>query len=149
MNKICNFYINDAHLSVVLFEYIKKQVNEGTKIIVVSQDDKKMNMRSLKEKFSKSKMEPKIDFLNDKTIDNLYENENITIVIKGDKEFILKIENNFSRLFREENINVDILSCYNIKDSNISEISSKYNQILNTKGLCNLYNKEEENLQKI
>lgn len=149
MNKICNFYINDAHLSVVLFEYIKRQVNDGTKIIVVTQDNKKMNMKSLKEKFNKAKMESKIDFLNEESINKLYDNENITIIIKGNNKFISKIENNFTRLFREENINIDILSCYNIKDSDISEISSQYNQILNTKGICDLCNMDESKLQKI
>lgn len=148
MNKICNFYINDAHLNVVLFEYIKKQVNDGTKIIVVSQDSTNMNIRNLKDKFNKSKMKSKIDFLSDENINKLY-NNNITIIIKGNNEFISKIESDFSKLFREEEINVDILSCYNINDSNISEISGKYNQILNTKGICNLCNKEKQKLKKI
>ncbi len=149
MNKICNFYINDAHLSVVLFEYIKKQVDSGTKIIVVSQDTKKMRIRDLKNKFNNIKVNSKIDFLTDENIDKLYNNENINIVIKGDKEFISKVESNFNRLIKKEKINVDILSCYNIKDSNISEISNNYDQILNTNGIYNLSKDRENNLQKI
>lgn len=149
MNKICNFYVNDAHLSVVLFEYIKKQVSCGTKIIVVSQDAKKMGIRDLKNKFNSVNANSKIDFLTDENIDKLYNNENINIIIKGDKEFIAKMEKDFNKLIKKERINIDILSCYNIKDSNISEISCKYDQILNTNGIYNLSKEKQNNLQKI
>ena len=145
MNKICNFYISEKHLNIVLFEYIKKQVKKGIKIVVVSQDSQNPRIGNIRERMKNKKVEKLEDFLDEQTIQNIYNKERITIVVKGNSNFIKKVEDNLTELLKKDN--VDILSCYNVLENDVKEISKKYNKILKTDGVHNI--SKNENLQKI
>lgn len=34
IKKICNFYVSDWHLAVMLLPYINKEINKGTKLLL-------------------------------------------------------------------------------------------------------------------
>ncbi len=144
MEKICNLYINDSHLSITLIEYIKKEISKGTKIIVVSQDDIKQNIKSLSNKFKQSNLDDKIDILKEIEERKIKFMDNTSVIIKGDNDFILKTEESFNELFKTNNINANIISCYNISESNnVYDITTKYSKMLNTSGIVDIKNVEQ------
>lgn len=144
MEKICNLYINDSHLSITLIEYIKKEISKGIKIIVVSQDDIKQNIKSLSNKFKQSNLDDKIDILKEIEERKIKFMDNTSVIIKGDNDFILKTEESFNELFKTNNINANIISCYNISESNnVYDITTKYSKMLNTSGIVDINNVEQ------
>lgn len=145
MDRICNLYIDKIHLSVTLFEYIKKEIDKGTRVIVVSQDDIRKDIKSIKKKFSEKRVCSKINYLNEIDQNALEKLENVSVIIQGDAEFVEKTERLFSEMFSNENIKVNIVSCYNITQNiNVPEVVDKYDKILSTNGIENIKSKQEE-----
>ena len=144
MDRICNLYIDKMHLSVTLFEYIKKEVEKGTKIIVVSQDDIRKDIKSIRKGFKNRKVCSKIDYLNEIDREALQKLNNISIIIQGDAEFVAKTERLFSEEITNEETKLNIVSCYNITENiNVEKVVDKYDKILSTSGIENISEKRE------
>lgn len=145
MDRICNLYIDKTHLSVTLFEYIKKELVKGTKIIVVSQDDIRKDIKSIKKKFSEKRLCSQIDYLNEIDQKVLNKINNVSVIIQGDAEFVAKTERLLSEMFSNENMKVNIVSCYNIMQNiNVPDVVEKYDKILSTNGVEELKSIKEE-----
>lgn len=52
IKKICNFYVSDWHLAVMLLPYINKEINKGTKITTVFQNNMRNNIETLVRKLN-------------------------------------------------------------------------------------------------
>ena len=143
MDRICSLYIDKMHLSVTLFEYIKKEFSKGTKVVIVSQDDIRKDIKSIKKRFKDRRMCSKIDYLkevDEKVINKL---DSISVIIQGDAEFVEKTEKLLGEMFLSEAIEVNIVSCYNItQDINVPNVVEKYDKILSTNGVEKINNKK-------
>lgn len=145
MDRICNLYIDKMHLSVTLFEYIKKEITEGTKIIVVSQDDIRKDIKSIKKKFQERKVCSKIDYLNEISQKALEKLDNVSVIIQGDADFVAKTERLFSEMVTTNDIKINIVSCYNVMENiDVTKVVNKYDKILSTNGIENIKNVKEQ-----
>lgn len=145
MDRICNLYIDKMHLSVTLFEYIKKEIAEGAKIIVVSQDDIRKNIKSIKKKFEERKVCSKIDYLNEISKKTLEKLDNVSVIIQGDADFVAKTEILFSEMVTTNDIKINIVSCYNVMENiDVTKVVNKYDKILSTNGIENIKNVKEQ-----
>ena len=99
IKKICNFYVSDWHLAVMLLPYINKEINKGTKITTVFQNNMKNNIETLVRKLN-LKNEKEILQIDWNTKNNSilerYVKENLSggeenlFIINGDKEYVEK-----------------------------------------------------------
>lgn len=148
MERICNLYISNEHLLVTLSSYLKKEIESGTKIIVLSQDNMKKSIRDIKKRINNKELKEKVDYFENINGDLIKDDKKITVIIKGDNNFINNMEKKIKEIFNLENDLVDIVSCYNInKNTNISEIVNEYEKMLNTSGIIEL--KQKNDLQNV
>lgn len=150
IKKLCNFYVSDLHLSVMLLPYLSKQINEDVEITTIFEKLDKENIEAVLEKLNvKNKEEilninwfnsnkdtyEKIENTIDKSIKN---NKKTTIIIGGNKNYIS--ENNetiMKYLNSKKNIsNIKIIDCYNVEEvgMDMKSIVKKYDGLLNTSG---------------
>lgn len=137
IEKICNFYVSDFHLEMILLPYISKKIKEKEPIIIISEKDLE---KSLKELISKVNLdeETKTKILelnwNSKTPKEIENNSNIILI--GSKNFI---ENKKKKLYKSNLKNLKIIDCYNLEEveSNIKEIVLTHDKNLNTLGVTN------------
>lgn len=151
IKKLCNFYVSDLHLSVMLLPYLSKQINEDVEITTIFEKLEKQNIEAVLEKLNiKNKDEIlNIDWLNrnintedeiKKTIKEKIEKENNNIIIiGGSKKFISENNENLERILLEEsekNSNIKIIDCYNVEEvgTDMKDIVKCYNGVLNTAG---------------
>ena len=150
MKKLCNFYVSDLHLSVMLLPYISKQVNEDVEITTIFEKLKKENIEKILDKLNvKNKNEIlNINWFNSnqdtyEKIKNTIEksikyNKKITIIIGGTQNYVLNNNNNIVNKLQEkyDMSNVKIIDCYNVEELNtdMKQIVRKYDGILNTSG---------------
>ena len=52
IKKLCNFYVSDLHLSVMLLPYISKQINEDVEITTIFEKLDKENIEAVLEKLN-------------------------------------------------------------------------------------------------
>lgn len=150
MKKLCNFYVSDLHLSVMLLPYISKQVNEDVEITTIFEKLKKENIEKILDKLNvKNKNEIlNINWFNSNqdtyekiknTIEkSIKDNKKITIIIGGTQNYVLNNNNNIVNKLQEkyDMSNVKIIDCYNVEELNtdMKQIVRKYDGILNTSG---------------
>lgn len=154
IKKLCNFYVSDLHLSVMLLPYLSKQINEDVEITTIFEKMNKENMELILDKLNvKNKSEilninwfngskdtnEKINNSIEKSIKN---NRKNTIIIGGNKEFILKNNENIMNMLSKTNCNADIkiINCFNVEEigNEMKSIVTKYDGILNTSGETNI-----------
>ena len=136
IEKICNFYVSDFHLEMILLPYISKKIEEKEPIII----SEKHLEKSLKELISKDKVdeETKIKILeldwNSKNPKEIENNSNIILI--GSKNFI---ESKKKKLYNSNLKNLKIIDCYNLEEveGNIKEIVLTHDKNLNTLGVTN------------
>lgn len=147
MDRICSLYIDKMHLSVTLFEYIKKEFSKGTKVIIVSQEDIRKDIKSIKKRFKERRMCSRINYLKEVDEKALNKLDNISVIIQGDAEFVAKTEKLLGEMFSDEEMKVNIVSCYNItQDINVPNVVEKYDKLLSTNGVEKI-NNEKYNVQ--
>lgn len=150
MKKLCNFYVSDLHLSVMLLPYISKQVNEDVEITTIFEKLKKENIERILDKLNvKNKNEIlNINWFNSNqdtyekiknTIEkSIKDNKKITIIIGGTQNYVLNNNSNIVNKLQEkyDMSNVKIIDCYNVEELNtdMKQIVRKYDGILNTSG---------------
>lgn len=151
IKKLCNFYVSELHLSVMLLPYISKQINEDVEITTIFENLKKQNVETLLDKLNVKNKEEilNINWFNsnkdtyekiENTIDKkVKSNKRVTIIIGGSKEYVL---NNTRKIIDyleckcDDNTDVKIINCYNVEEigDEIKSILQNYDGVLNTSG---------------
>ena len=150
IKKLCNFYVSELHLSVMLLPYISKQINEDVEITTIFEKLEKNKFKKVLEKLNVKNKEEilAINWFNsnentDEQIKNSIEksiknNKKVTIIICGNKKYILENNIRLQKMLNSNEIKEDvkIIDCYNIEEIGIDmkEIVKSYDAILNTSG---------------
>ena len=134
--KICSFYVSEAHLATILIPYIYKKIETGYKVETFFQDDlesvfEKMN---LGKSFDKTKLNI-IDWkkLKQEELSKKFESDTNIIIVGGKIDFIEHI----NRLVLNFHTNFTLVNCYNVSDldANINSIMGEYEKILYSSGV--------------
>ena len=155
IKKICNFYVSDWHLAVMLLPYINKEINKGTKITTVFQNNMKNNIETLVRKLN-LKNEKEILQIDCNTKNNSilerYVKENLSggeenlFIINGDKEYVEKSNEKVIEYIGKNKTKknfIKIVDCYEVEqnEEKMYNIIKMHDCVLNTSG--------EHNIEKI
>lgn len=142
--KVCNFYISEWHLVMMLLPYIKDNINNNNNIVTtfleknVEENVKvllsKINVNDgIKEKIEKINWKS-CEKINDINLASIINNENNKlIIISGSMEYVDKIN---KELMNKNLNNVKIVNCYKVdkNNKNIKDVLINHDKILNTSG---------------
>ncbi len=144
IKKICNFYVSDIHLSVMLLPYINNEVNEDVEVTTIFEKLRKEDFEEILNKLN-IKNKDKIlninylnkDNFNEKIKISIKNNRKNTIIIGGNKQFISKIDNELMQILNSENNNnneIKIIHCYDVEEvsNDMKNITQNYDGVLNT-----------------
>lgn len=147
IKRICNFYVSDWHLAVMLLPYINKEINEGVKITTIFERDMKDNIETLVGRLN-LKNEDKILHINWNNKNNDIENyiqgniddkrQNL-FIINGNREYIEDINEKLFKCIKEKKVkkgSIKIIDCYEIgkDEEKMYDIIKMHDSILNTLG---------------
>ena len=153
--KLCSFYVSDWHLAVMLLPYINKEINKGTKITTVFQNNMKNNIETLVRKLN-LKNEKEILQIDWNTKNNSilerYVKENLSggeenlFIINGDKEYVEKSNEKVIEYIGKNKTKknfIKIVDCYEVEqnEEKMYNIIKMHDCVLNTSG--------EHNIEKI
>ena len=162
IKKLCNFYVSELHLSVMLLPYLSKQLNEDVEITTIFEKLEKEKFKIIIDKLNlKNKDEIlNINWLNsnidtyekiENTIEKgISENKQVTIIIGGNRDYVFYNSSKIMELIRKNNNNtnnIKIIDCYDVEEvgKDMASIAEKYDGILNTSGekeLCNMQDRK-------
>ena len=132
---ICNFYVSDYHLEIMLLPYISKKIDNEENITIITEIDLESTLNVVIERINldKDKKEKikKIGW-NIQNIENIIPNTNVILI--GSKKFI---NEKVFELKERQVENLEIIACYNYNEvkNDMKEIVSKYDGMLNTLGI--------------
>lgn len=155
IKKICNFYVSDWHLAVMLLPYINKEINKGTKITTVFQNNMRNNIETLVRKLNLKNEEEilQIDWnTKNNSILERYVKENLSggeenlFIINGDKEYVEKSNEKVIEYIGKNKTKknfIKIVDCYEVEqnEEKMYNIIKMHDCVLNTSG--------EHNIEKI
>lgn len=152
IKRLCNFYVSDIHLSVILIPYISKEIDEDVEVTTIFEKNNKSEFEKVIDKLN-IKNKKKILNINwiDKYIDDYIENiinnkKKNTIIIKGSKKFIFNTNNIIQEKINHNKSNdksyLKVIDCYNVEEvkEEMKNIVIKYDGILNTLNCLDLVN---------
>ena len=136
---ICNFYVSDYHLEIMLLPYISKKIEEGEEIVIITEKNLAETLKEVinKTNINEDKRDKIINLGWNKQEKDIKINPNTDIILIGSKKFIEEKMFNIKKQKRE---NIRLIACYDyneIKD-NMQDIANKYDGVLNTLGIKNL-----------
>lgn len=135
VKNICNFYVSEYHLEIMLLPYISKKIDNEENITIITEIDLESTLNVVIERINldKDKKEKikKIGW-NIQNIENIIPNTNVILI--GSKKFI---NEKVFELKERQVENLEIIACYNYNEvkNNMKEIVSKYDGMLNTLGI--------------
>lgn len=135
VKNICNFYVSEYHLEIMLLPYISKKIDNEENITIITEIDLESTLNVVIERINldKDKKEKikKIGW-NIKNIENIIPNTNVILI--GSKKFI---NEKVFELKERQVENLEIIACYNYNEvkNDMKEIVSKYDGMLNTLGI--------------
>jgi hypothetical protein len=146
IKKICNFYVSDIHLSVMLLPYINNEINDDVEITTIFEKINKENFEMVLNKINTKNKEKilKINWIYNCTkeeiknkINNLFFcGKKNTIIIGGGEKFISNINNIINEELKKVTSTnlIKIIDCYDIEkiENKMDNIIYKYDKILNT-----------------
>ena len=144
--KLCSFYVSNAHLVTMLIPYLSKKIKEGNNFIIFTQNNLENEVEMLLSKINiKEEEKQKIRTINwkkslyqENVIKEKLENniENFYIIINGDNEYVEKINEKVERINEKNQKNITIIDCYEVLQVNqeINKILNNHDKILNTSG---------------
>lgn len=152
IKEVCSFYVNSWHLTTMILPHIHQSLKEGNDIITLLENRIDNNVKeivskmNLKEEITKQITNINwtstkiIKYSNIKTqIEKIANKQNnIEVLISGEKEYIKLANSNIKRAISQLKIEkeITIINCYDItKFSNINEITKEHQYILNTSGI--------------
>lgn len=137
IKKTCLFCASDYHLEMILLPYIKERIDDSNIIITENNLEESINVLLTKINLDE-KYKEKIRGLNWKNTNDLkfeeinsVKDKNVNIIINGSYNYIELINNKIKEYVKKD---VEVVDCIHIGDSdlNMTEISKKYESILNT-----------------
>ncbi|MBR2786025.1 MAG: hypothetical protein IKD76_00730 [Clostridia bacterium] len=153
IKRLCNFYVSELHLSVMLMPYLNRQLNEDVEITTIFEKLEKEKFKIVLDKLNiKNKSDIlRINWLNsdidtyekiEGTIEKgIKEKKKVTIIIGGNKDYICRNNANIMKVLQKNNSadEIKIINCYNVDEvgKDIKSIIENYDGILNTAGECN------------
>lgn len=156
IRKLCSFYANEWHLSVMLLPYLNSQINQDVKITTILKDETEENINTLVKKLN-LKNANKILEINwkknninkyetiEKELNKICNNNNVLIIINGDERYIESANKILERYLSKNNmknkkIKIKIIDCYDISklEKDMDNIIYKYDAVLNTSGEKNV-----------
>lgn len=135
VKNICNFYVSEYHLEIMLLPYISKKIDNEENITIITEIDLESTLNVVIERINldKDKKEKikKIGW-NIQNIENIIPNTNVILI--GSKKFI---NEKVFELKERQVENLEIIACYNYNEvkNDMKEIASKYDGMLNTLGI--------------
>ena len=144
--KLCSFYVSNAHLVTMLIPYLSRKIKEGNNFIIFTQNNLENEVEMILSKINiKEEEKQKIRNINwkkslyqENVIKEKLENniENLYIIINGDNEYVEKINEKVERINEKNQKNVTIIDCYEVLQVNqeINKILNNHDKILNTSG---------------
>lgn len=135
VKNICNFYVSEYHLEIMLLPYISKKIDNEENITIITEIDLESTLNVVIERINldKDKKEKikKIGW-NIQNIENIIPNTNVILI--GSKKFI---NEKVFELKERQIENLEIIACYNYNEvkNDMKEIVSKYDGMLNTLGI--------------
>ena len=143
--KICNFFVSEAHLLTAVLPYINEKILEDKNIELVLQNDMTTNVKEYLNKVKSLNVDKeKVLKLNWKKTEKININDKEIIIIIGDEEFIKKV----NKMINISDMTEEILNCYKIYSvEQVNEILYEYDEMLSTDGKNKIY-KNLQNVQK-
>ena len=135
VKNICNFYVSEYHLEIMLLPYISKKIDNEENITIITEFDLESTLNVVIERINldKDKKEKikKIGW-NIQNIENIIPNTNVILI--GSKKFI---NEKVFELKERQVENLEIIACYNYNEvkNDMKEIVSKDDGMLNTLGI--------------
>ena len=135
VKNICNFYVSEYHLEIMLLPYISKKIDNEENITIITEIDLESTLNVVIERINLDKdKKQKIKKIgwNIQNIENIIPNTNVILI--GSKKFI---NEKVFELKERQVENLEIIACYNYNEvkNDMKEIVSKYDGMLNTLGI--------------
>lgn len=136
IENICNFYASKYHLSVVLYEYLRK--NTRKEVITFFEDGINEEMKMIESR-AKHKIKNKINFASNNNIQDTYikQSKNLVFILKGSNLY-LKEANSYIKeeLKYMKNVKAKIINCYDFEQQRnfMKDIIKGSDKILYTTG---------------
>ena len=140
INKMCSFYVNEWHLTMMILPHINKEIENKNEITIISEQNLELHIQSILSRLNtKTEMKEKINKIDwketenpERKIKNIKENTNIIII--GNKEYI----ENVNKIIEEkiQNQHITIINCYEVMqfNNNMEQILCEHDKVLNTSG---------------
>lgn len=142
INKMCSFYVNDWHLTVMMLPYINGKLQENEKVTIISEENLLNNINTIlertniKEEYKKQIQTIGWEKTSQKEIKNkIQEQENgNNIIIIGKEDYIENTNQIIETKVKTGEINV--IDCYEIMEfnNNMENILKNHEKIINTSG---------------
>lgn len=136
VENICNFYASKYHLSVVLFEYLRK--NNKKKVITFFEEGINEEIEVLENR-KKQKIKNEINFSSNNNIEEteIKEGRNIIFLLRGSDNYLRKANSYIKEELRTiKNSKAKIVNCYNFEQQRnfMKDIMKGSDKILYTTG---------------
>lgn len=142
INKMCSFYVNDWHLTVMMLPYINGKLQENKKVTIISEENLLNNINTIlertniKEEYKKQIQTIGWEKTSNKDIKNkIQEQENgNNIIIIGKEEYIENTNKIIENKVKAGEVNV--IDCYEVMEfnNNMENILKNHEKIINTSG---------------
>lgn len=138
VRNICNFYVSEYHLEIMLLPYISKKIDNEEQVFIITEKDLEETLKIVIEKtnLDKNKKEKIINLKwNLQEIKNIMENSNIILV--GNRKFITE---KLKEITKKELKYIEIVACYDYNEVKeyMQEIIPQYDKTLNSLGVIKL-----------
>lgn len=143
--RICAFYASDYHFEMMSLPYINKKIENKEDIIILTENNLEETIQTFLSKTNlKEEKKKQILALNWKNVnqekfetmkEKIKQEKEITIFVKGQENYIQKINKNIEQLNLKKN-KVKIIDCYALDEigENMDEVMEGYDKILRTTG---------------
>ena len=142
INKMCSFYVNDWHLTVMMLPYINGKLQENEKVTIISEENLLNNINTIlertniKEEYKKQIQTIGWEKTSKKEIKNkIQEQENgNNIIIIGKEDYIENTNKIIENKVKQGEVNV--IDCYEVMEfnNNMENILKNHEKIINTSG---------------
>lgn len=141
--KNCIFYASDYHFEMISLPYISKKLEENNEIVILTDRSLEKTVKTLVSKINlNNEKKNKLLELNwnnndDKKLDkirkDITQKNRVEIFIKGNEEYIKRINKEVNDIVKDRN-NIKIIDCYNIDEvsENMEDIVKNYDKVIST-----------------
>lgn len=140
--RLCSFYASDYHFEMISLPYIAQELREKNQVVILTENNLCNTVQKVLSRINVGEKEKKEIFEIDWNQDNqnkldkikleTSKNQNMTVFIKGGKNYVQKMDS-----YIQENIhptNMKIIHSYPVEEveKDMSDIVSKYQGVLST-----------------